>query len=78
LFTTGYGQTLLVKVVIVTSLLGLAAINKLRFVPALQAGDVEAQKHLKFSVLVEIILVFCILAATAVLTSVQTLPEVHS
>ncbi|MDE2673538.1 MAG: CopD family protein [Paracoccaceae bacterium] len=78
LFTTGYGQTLLVKVVIVTGLLGLAAVNKLRFVPALRAGDVEAQKHLKFSVLVEIILVFFILAATAVLTSAQTLPKVHS
>lgn len=78
LFTTGYGQTLIVKVVIVTGLLCLAAVNKLRFVPALRAGNVEALKQLKFSVLVEIILVFFILAATAVLTSVQTLPEVHS
>ncbi|MCY3727111.1 MAG: copper-binding protein [Rhodobacteraceae bacterium] len=77
LFTTGYGQTLLVKVVIVTGLLGLAACNKLRFVPALRAGDVDALKHLKFSVLVEIILVFFILAVTAVLTSVQILPETH-
>ena len=78
LFTTGYGQNLIVKVVLVTGLLGLAAINKLRFVPALRAGDFEAQKHFKSSVLFEVILVFFILAATAVLISVQTLPEVHS
>ncbi|MDE2760402.1 MAG: CopD family protein [Paracoccaceae bacterium] len=78
LVTTGYGQTLLVKIVIVIGLLCLAAVNKLRFVPALRAGDVNALKHLKFSVLTEIILVFFILAATAILTSVQTLPAVHT
>jgi len=77
LFNTGYGQTLLVKVVIVTGLLGFAAINKLRFVPALHAGNVEALKHFKSSVLVEITLALFILAATAVLTGVQTLPDVH-
>ncbi len=78
LFTTGYGQTLLVKVAIVIGLLGLAAANKLRFVPALRAGDSGALKHLKYSVLLEILLVVFILSTTAVLTSVLTLPEVHS
>lgn len=78
LFTTGYGQTLLIKVVIVAGLLGLAAANKLRFVPALRAGDCNVLKHLKYSVLIEIIFVAFILFTTAVLTSVLTLPEAHS
>ncbi len=78
LFTTGYGQTLLIKVVIVTGLLGLAAANKLRFTPALRAGDSASLKNLKYSVLAEIMLVIFILSITAVLTSVLTLPEAHS
>ena len=78
LFTTGYRQTLLIKVVIATGLLTLAAANKLRFVPALRVGDSDALKHLKYSVLVEIMLVAFILSTTAVLTSVLTLPEAHS
>lgn len=78
LFTTGYGQTLLIKIVIVAGLLGLAAANKLRFVPALRAGDSAALKHLKYSVLAEIMLVIFVLSITAVLTSVLTLPEAHS
>ncbi|MGB1428746.1 MAG: copper resistance D family protein [Cycloclasticus sp.] len=78
LFTTGYGQTLLIKVVITTGLLTLAAANKLRFVPALRVGDSAALKHLKYSVLAEIMLVIFILSTTAVLTSVLTLPEAHS
>ena len=78
LFTTGYGQALLVKIAIVIGLLGLATANKFRFVPALRTGDLDAQNHLKYSVLVEIVLVVFILFTTAVLTSVLTLPEVHS
>ena len=78
LLTTRYGQTLLIKVAIVTGLLGLGAANKLRFVPALKTGDSDALKHLQYSVLVEIMLAFFILSITAVLTSVLFLPEVHS
>lgn len=78
LFTTAYGQTLLIKVVMVAGLLGLAATNKLRFVPALRAGDSGALKHLQYSVLAEIILVIFILSITAVLTNILSLPELHS
>ena len=78
LFATGYGQTLLVKVATVAGLLGLAAANKLRFVPALRAGDASALKHFNQSVRIEILLVVLVLSITAVLTSVLTLPEIHS
>lgn len=78
LLATGYGRTLLAKVVFVTGLLGLAAANKLRFVPAIRAGDAGALKHLRHSVIVEIMLVAIILSTTAVLTGVLSLPEVRS
>ncbi|WP_299077105.1 CopD family protein [uncultured Ruegeria sp.] len=38
LTTTGYGQTLLIKLALAGAVLTLAAANKLRFVPAMQAG----------------------------------------
>ena len=69
LFFTGYGQTLLAKIVLVVALLGLAAANKLRFVPALLAEDIAALNHLM------IILVVLVLLLTAILTSILTLPE---
>ena len=75
LLTASYGQTLIVKVVIVGGLLMLAAANKLRFAPALRAGDSTALQRLKRIVLAEIVLVAFILAATAALTSAIALPE---
>ena len=75
LFTTSYGQTLIAKVVIVGGLLMLAAANKLKFAPALRAGDSTALQHLRYSVIAEIVLVFFILAVTATLTSAIALPE---
>mgnify|MGYP000610330146 CR=1 FL=1 len=42
LIGTGYGQALITKVLLVGLLLGLAAANKLRFIPALRAGDPAA------------------------------------
>ena len=75
LFATSYGQALITKVGIVAGLLMLAAANKLRFVPALRAGDSTALLHLRYSVLAEIVLVISILAITAALTSAIALPE---
>jgi putative copper resistance protein D len=39
LFWTGYGQVLILKVALVTALLGMAAYNKWRFIPGVQVGD---------------------------------------
>jgi putative copper resistance protein D len=74
LLNTRYGQVLLLKLALVTCLLGLAAINKLWFVPALKAGDITALSQLKALVRVEIILILTILMVTAVLTGVLSLP----
>ena len=71
---TGYGQALIIKVLLVGVLLGLAAANKLRFIPKLSAGDSIAANHLAKSISVEWSVVLIVLAVTAVLTSNLTLP----
>jgi putative copper resistance protein D len=74
LFTTAYGWVLLTKVAFVTGLMGLAAHNKWRLVPALEKGGTSSATHLKRSILIEIVAVALILIATAGLTSVTTPP----
>ena len=75
LVSTGYGQALLIKLVLVGAVLTLAAANKLRFVPAMQAGDGKAARHLARSIEIETTVILAVLAATATLTSVLTLPN---
>ncbi|WP_282153469.1 CopD family protein [Ruegeria atlantica] len=74
LFGTAYGLGLLAKVVIVSALIGLAALNKLRFVPALRAEKRGAEIALQRSISIEMLAVVLILLATATLTSVTTPP----
>ena len=74
LIQTGYGQALIIKVLLVAILLGLAAANKLRFMPRLKAGDASAARHLTKTISIEWVVVVLVLAVTAVLTSNLTLP----
>lgn len=74
LIGTGYGQTLLLKVVLVSGLLGLAAANKLRFIPRLRAGDPIAATQLVRSISFEWMVILAVFAVTAVLTSSLELP----
>ncbi|MBU2994347.1 CopD family protein [Octadecabacter sp. 1_MG-2023] len=71
---TGYGQALIIKVMLVGLLLGLAAANKLRFIPALRSGDPAAANHLSKSISVEWLVILAVLGTTAVLTTNLTLP----
>lgn len=73
-FTTAYGLVLLAKIGVVTGLLGLAALNRYRLVPALRDGDRSAAARLKASINLEIAGATVILALTAVLTSSLALP----
>ncbi len=75
MFFTPYGQILLVKIVLVAVLLSLAAANKLRFVPGMNAGDPDAARHLSRSISVEWVAVIAILSATSILTSVLSVPS---
>ncbi|MFS4581024.1 copper resistance D family protein [Phaeobacter sp. C3_T13_0] len=75
LVTSGYGLTLLIKLVLVFVVLTLAAANKLRFVPAMQAGDDKAARHLARSIEIEAMAILVALAVTATLTTVLPLPN---
>lgn len=75
LFSTGYGQVLMIKLAFVVVVLILAAANKLRFVPTMQAGDANAARHLARSIQIETAVILVVLAATATLTSVLSLPS---
>ena len=74
LIGTGYGKALIIKVLLVGLLLGLAAANKLRFIPALRSGDPAAAGHLSKSISVEWLVILVVLGMTAVLTTNLTLP----
>ncbi len=73
LFSTSYGQTLLVKIGLVAALVIFAAFNHYRFVPALSrsdasgAGDV-AGRHFAVDSRTELGIVVAVLAATAILS----------
>ena len=75
LLTTGYGQTLSLKLVLISAVLILAALNKLRLVPALQEDEAHAGSRLARSIEIEALILLAVLAATAALTSVLTLPH---
>nr|WP_254449150.1 CopD family protein [Ruegeria sp. HKCCA5491] len=74
LFGTAYGLVLLVKVGIVSALFGIAALNKLKLVPALRAEQHDATIALRRSISMEMLAVVLILLTTATLTSVTTPP----
>jgi len=74
MFATSYGLALLAKIAILAVLLGLAAANKIRFVPAMLSGDFSAAQRLSRSIQLEWIAVLLILLLTAFLTSSLTLP----
>ena len=74
LVDTSYGQAMIIKVLLVSLLLGLAAANKLRFIPALRTGDPAAANYLSKSITVEWIVILAVLGMTAVLTTNLTLP----
>ncbi len=72
---TGYGLTLLSKVVLVGLLLALAAANKFRFVPAMRAGDARAGRRLARSIEIEMAIFAAVFLATAILTGTMTVPS---
>ena len=74
LLGTAYGLTLLAKVAAVGALLGLAALNKWRLVPALTAAEPSAAAFLRRSIAVEVAAVLAIAVLTAALTTVTTPP----
>lgn len=73
--TTAYGQMLLVKLAIVALVLGIAALNKLRLVPAMEAEKPGAAENFRTSLRWEALVFLMIFAATALLTTSFTVPN---
>ena len=75
LATTPYGQVLMVKVGLVSGLLGLAALNKFLLVPALLSGEAAAPLRLRRSIDWELAGVAAVLLATSLMTTFLLLPD---
>ncbi len=73
LFTTLYGQMMLLKLTGVTALLAIAALNKFILVP--RVGDTRYMDILKYSISVEIIAALFVLGITTYLTAAVELPQ---
>jgi putative copper export protein len=72
---TPYGALLLVKAAGFSVLMVLAALNKWRFAPALQRGEVVTARRFRYSLAAEYGLIVIVLCVTAVMTSFYS-PEV--
>ena len=74
IFSTRYGNVLLIKMVLVGALLFLAALNKFKFVPALEINPSQVVRQFQSSVQFEIALAIIILITSGILTTSMTLP----
>ena len=73
-FRRAYGLILIAKATVFALLLALAALNRWRFMPALESGPTAARGALRRSIITEYLLLVGVLAITAVLTSLYS-PE---
>ncbi len=74
LVNTSYGNTFLIKFVLVLLLMLLGALNKLKLVPMLTFNQTLGVRMLQQSIKLEIILAFLVLTATSLLTTSLNLP----
>ena len=74
LITTSYGNVLLIKMIIVSMLLSLGAMNKFKIIPYLSINPNLSLKKLKKSIQMEIYCVLLIFFFTSLLTTSVTLP----
>jgi putative copper resistance protein D len=77
LLDTTYGQLVALKLLFVSALLGLAAVNKLMLTPSLLAGNESALRRLRLSIGAEIVLATAILAVTAAFTTIAGPPALE-
>tara|TARA_B100000963_G_scaffold182216_1_gene158493 strand:+ start:2093 stop:2968 length:876 start_codon:yes stop_codon:yes gene_type:complete len=73
-FSSNYGNTLLIKIGLVGLLLSLAAFNKFKLIPSLEENFMQGVKKFKSSVQIEIFLASLILFTSSLLTTSIMLP----
>ena len=69
LISTSYGNFLILKLIFVTIILSLGALNKFRLVPLIRINYEQGKKKLKQSIQFEIIITLIILFFTSILTT---------
>jgi putative copper export protein len=74
-WSSGYGNMIAAKLLLVVLLLGAAALNKLRLTPRLMNGDARAIVILRRSIQFEILAAVLILLVTASFTSLLGPPR---
>ena len=74
LISTDYGNILLIKMIVVSTLLSLGAINKFKIIPNLSIDQNLGLKRLKKSIQIEILCVLSIFFLTSLLTTSLILP----
>jgi copper transport protein len=72
LFSSDYGWLIMGKVFFLLALLGLALLNRFRWLPMLQRGALPAAMRLRWSIAAEVALVVCVIGLTAVLVQTPT------
>ena len=75
---TGYGAIIVLKTIVYAALIGLAALNRRRFGPAIVAARHAALPGFKRVVKVEWALIACILIATALMTELFAPSNLHA
>ncbi len=74
LFSTEYGNVFLMKITLVSTLLGAGAVNKFRLVPSMKLEPSIGAQRLRKSIQIEIVIALLILSFSGFLTTSTTLP----
>ena len=74
LLTTVYGNVLLMKITLVSALLGLGALNKFKLVPSIKLEPLIGAHRLRKSIQIEMYIALAILSFSGFLTTSTTLP----
>ena len=78
LLSTVYGNVFLMKITLVSALLGLGAVNKFRLVPSMKLEPSIGAQRLRKSIQIEMVIALLILSFSGFLTTSITLPMVGS
>ena len=74
LLSTVYGNVFLMKITLVSALLGLGAVNKFRLVPLMKLEPSIGAQRLQKSIQIEMLIALLILSFSSLLTTSTTLP----
>ena len=74
LITSYYGNVLLIKILFVSIILIIGAINKFKIVPNIKVNQLDGQNKLKSLIEIEMTITFLVLILTSILTTSLTTP----